>query len=55
MIKEFDPFIFGNIATQIVYLKYANRMLEKMSYWVVLQNKPHSAPIGEDDLELASQ
>jgi len=53
--RKFDPFIFADTATQVVYLKYPEGILGKANWWVAIPNKPCGAPKDKDNLELAYQ
>ena len=53
--RKFDPFIFADNATQVVYLEYPEGIPQKENWWVAISNKPRSAPTDKDNLELAYQ
>jgi len=53
--RKFDPFIFADVATQVVYVKYPEGISEKANWRVAIPNKPRGAPKDKDNLELAYQ
>ena len=53
--RKFDPFIFADTATQVVYLKYPEGVPGKANWWVAIPNKHRGALEDKDNLELAYQ
>jgi len=53
--RKFDPFIFADVATQVVYVKYPEGILGKANWWVAIPNKPRGAAKDKDNLEFAYQ
>ena len=53
--RKYDPFIFADVATQVVYVKYSEGISGKANWWVAIPNKPRGAPKDKENLELAYQ
>jgi len=53
--KKFDPFIFTNTATQVVYPKYSKGILGEASWWVAAPNKSRASLKSKDYLERGYQ
>ena len=51
--RKFDPFIFADVANQVVYVKYSEGISGKVNWWVAIPNKPRGAPKDKENLELA--
>ena len=53
--RKYDPFIFTNSATQVVYMKYPNGIRNKSNWWVVVLNKPRHKVNNEFTLPVGFQ
>jgi len=53
--NKYEPFIFGETATQVFYTPYPARTREKVDWWVVIKTKPRAMVDNSYTLELAYQ
>ena len=53
--RKYDPFIFATAATQVLYMKYPNRIRDKSNWWVDVPNKPRHKVHNEFTLPVAFQ